>query len=127
MSITRRSAFAALLPITAAPGLAFAAPAPADPALAAYRAVMARKDAMESAAYEDWSCVERWCDAEAAAIEALAEPSPGGLPAFLRRLIVFAERMEDGTSWSGLAVEADLLHSLAEQARVMLDEAESAA
>jgi len=127
MSVARRAALASLLPIAAAPGLASAAPASADPALAAYRDVMSRKAAMERAAHQDWACVERWCTDESAAIEALIEQSPGGLPAFLRRLIIFAERMEDGTSWSGLDVEADLLHSLAQQARAMLGEAGGAA
>jgi len=111
----------AFLPIAAAPALASATPAPADPALADYRTVMARKDAIESASYEDWSCVERWCQDEIASIEALAEQSPGGLTALLNRLAVLAERMDaDDTPWNMLDAEADLLRSLGEQAKAIL-------
>jgi len=118
--ISRRSAMTAFLPIVAAPALTSAAPAPADPALAAYRLVMARKDTIEGVPDAQWHLVETWCDDEIASIEALAEQSPGGLTALLNRLVVLAERLDDDPAWHRLEAEADLLRSLGEQAKAIL-------
>ncbi|MDJ0391485.1 hypothetical protein QMO56_25615 [Roseomonas sp. E05] len=120
MSITRRSALASLLPIAAAPGLASAVPVPADPALTAYRAVMAQHDHIESVANEHWHLVEEWCDSEMEALEALADPHPVSLPAFLHRVIVLAQRLDDGAGWNMMQPEEQLLRSLAEKALAML-------
>ncbi|HWX49667.1 MAG TPA: hypothetical protein VNZ61_16590 [Roseomonas sp.] len=110
----------AFLPIVAAPALASAAPAPADPALAAYRAVMAQKDAIEGLPNEQWHLVEAWCEEEIAALDALTEQNPGGLAALLRRLVVLSERLDGDTGWNLMDGEADLLRALGEQARKLL-------
>ncbi len=87
-----------------------------DAALENYRAVMARRDAME--ADPEWAPTEEWCDEEQAALARLAA-EPGDLRDLLNKVIIMARRQEE-CGGRLMDVEADLVASMRRQAERML-------
>jgi hypothetical protein len=86
------------------------------PALDEYRAVMARHDEVEASTV--WADVTRWCEEEEAALYRLATSS-GGLRDLLEKVVVIAAR-GDNPAWNMMDSEAELIASMGEQAKALL-------
>ncbi|WP_120010395.1 hypothetical protein [Teichococcus vastitatis] len=109
---------AAMLPIVIGPTLASAA-APVDPALDTYRQVMAEKDGVETG--DSWAAVERWCESERDALQALTDQMPPGVEALLRRVALLGDRLEDAAHWGLQDEEAELIWALSDRAKALLE------
>ncbi|UFN49397.1 hypothetical protein LPC08_01760 [Roseomonas sp. OT10] len=96
-------------------GDAPAAEAP-SPTLSAYRAVMAQLPLNDRPDAE----VEAWCDAEIAAIQALADEPGGGLADLLRKVVLLGDRCAGDGDWRLMDCEMDLIAAVRDQAAALL-------
>jgi len=92
----------------------------ADDALARYEDVMARKGDLKKVSDDQWNLVEEWTEQEEAALYGLADETPGGLKALLRRVVTIGDRLDGDTSWNLMDAEAALIRSMRRQAQELL-------
>ena len=96
-------------------GEAPAAEAPST-TLTTYREVMAQLPLTERPDAE----VEAWCDAEIAAIQALADEPGRGLVDLLRKVVLLGDRCAGDGEWRLMDCEMDLIASVRDQAAALL-------
>ncbi|PZP42409.1 MAG: hypothetical protein DI601_18340 [Azospirillum brasilense] len=94
-------------------------PPATEAAFLEYDAVQARRPEAEG---DDDDATNRWCAAEIAAIQALADAPAGGVEALLRMVLLLGDRYERDAHWNLMDCEADLILAMRDQARVMLRE-----
>ena len=82
-----------------------------------YDRVQARRPEAEG---DDDDATNRWCAAEIAAIQALADAPAGGVAALLRLVLLLGDRYERDPYWNLMDCEADLILAMRDQAKVML-------
>ena len=104
---------------TAEDPLTVRTPPATEAAFLEYDAVQARRPEAEG---DDDDATDRWCRAEIAAIQALADAPAGGVEALLRKVVLLGDRYERDAHWNLMDCEADLILAMRDQARAMLRE-----
>lgn len=92
-------------------------PPATEAAFLEYDAVQARRPEAEG---DDDDATNRWCAAEIAAIQALADAPAGGVEALLRKVLLLGDRYERDPYWNLMDCEADLVLAMRDQAKAML-------
>ena len=92
-------------------------PPATEAAFLEYDAVQARRPEAEG---DDDDATDRWCRAEIAAIQALADAPAGGVEALLRMVLLLGDRYERDAHWNLMDCEADLILAMRDQAKALL-------
>ena len=92
-------------------------PPATEAAFLEYDRVQARRPEAEG---DDDDATNRWCAAEIAAIQALADAPAGGVEALLRMVLLLGDRYERDAHWNLMDCEADLILAMRDQAKALL-------
>ena len=98
-------------------------PPATEAAFLEYDAVQARRPEAEG---DDDDATNRWCAAEIAAIQGLADAPAGGVEALLRKVLLLGDRYERDPYWNLMDCEADLILAMRDQAKALLAKGASA-